>query len=141
MTFLTGTEAVLPMDSRGRVRVPAARREALLAEFAKSGLCARAFARLIGVHETTFSGWNRRQRKNRDKPAPAPIASRQELPPAIKPLQLLEAMSEAPPTRSWSSGLVIELAGGARVSVTSAGQLPLAAELLDLLAQARSRSC
>jgi D-arabinose 5-phosphate isomerase GutQ len=58
MTFLIPEETKLTVDSRGRVRVSAERRNALLTEIGKSGLTARAFARLMGVHESAFFAWN-----------------------------------------------------------------------------------
>jgi len=48
MTSLIGEVEVLKTDTRGRVRVPAERREALLDEFEKSGMSGAKFARLAG---------------------------------------------------------------------------------------------
>ena len=55
MTSLIGEAEVLKTDSRGRVRVPAERREALLDEFEKSGMSGAKFARLAGIHYATFA--------------------------------------------------------------------------------------
>ena len=49
MTFLSAPGEVFKQDSRGRVRVPPERREALLGEFEKSGVSGVKFARLEGV--------------------------------------------------------------------------------------------
>ena len=55
MTSLIGEAEVLKTDTRGRVRVPAERREALLDEFEKSGMSGAKFARLAGIHYATFA--------------------------------------------------------------------------------------
>jgi hypothetical protein len=49
MTSLTLEDEVLKTDRRGRVWVPPARGEALLAEFGRSGVSAAEFARLAGL--------------------------------------------------------------------------------------------
>ena len=50
------------MDAAGRMRVPRARREQLLREFATSGISARRFAQLAGVNPFTFYSWVQKQR-------------------------------------------------------------------------------
>ena len=50
-------------DRLGRVRVPAGRREELLAQFRESGLTRREFARREGVSYTTFCTWTQRADK------------------------------------------------------------------------------
>ena len=42
-------------DALGRVRTPRARREALLAEFARSGISGQKFATLVGINYQTFA--------------------------------------------------------------------------------------
>jgi len=54
---------ILKRDGLGRVRVPAECREALLAEFARSGLPATKFAELAGVRYQTFATWVQRSRR------------------------------------------------------------------------------
>ncbi len=92
-------------------RTDAVQRETLLAEFARSGLSAAAFARRHGLNYTTFCGWRQRQ----DKSKPSPDFVRVELPP---------------PT---SAEPVLELGSRARVRITEAGQIALAAQLLRAL--------
>ena len=45
------TSIILKSDSRGRVRTPPERREALVAEFERSGLPATKFSALVGVRQ------------------------------------------------------------------------------------------
>ena len=59
---MTSTEPeVCKVDRRGRVHVPATRREALLDEWERSGTSAPEFARLVGVKYGTLAGWRAKQ--------------------------------------------------------------------------------
>ena len=57
MTSLNAKTEVLKQDGRGRVRVSAQRREALLDEFERSGVSGAKFARLAGIKYATFANW------------------------------------------------------------------------------------
>ena len=98
-----------------RTRTSAPRRAQLLAAFERSGLSAAAFARQHHLHYTTFCNW--RQRQGQAKSAPDFVQV--ELPPPPAPAEL-----------------VLELGPFARVRITKAGQLELAARLLQVLSQA-----
>ena len=69
MTSTNVGAEILKQDGRGRVRVPARRREALLDEFEKSGASGAQFARLAGIKYATFAGWVLKRRKVRGRPA------------------------------------------------------------------------
>jgi len=99
-----------------RSRTTARRRIQLLAAFERSGLTAAAFARQHHLHYTTFCNW--RQRQGPAQPAPGFVQV--ELPPPPVPVEL-----------------VLELGSGARVRITEAGQLELAARLLQTLHRPR----
>lgn len=99
--------------SRRRWRCTRAdRRAQLLAAFDRSGLSAAAFARQHGLNYTTFCGW--RQRRAAAKPSSGFVQV--ELGNAPAPAEL-----------------VIELPARARMRITSAGQIELAARLLQTL--------
>ena len=51
------TSIVLKRDKLGRVRTPVERREALVAEFRRSGLSGMRFTELVGVRYNTFWSW------------------------------------------------------------------------------------
>ena len=51
---------ILKQDVMGRVRVTAARRAEVVAEFQRSGLSGYRFARMAGVKYPTFMGWVQR---------------------------------------------------------------------------------
>ena len=65
---------ILKQDELGRVRMPPERREALLAEFERSGMSGAAFARWTGIKYTTLAHW--RQMKKRHATADKPIRRR-----------------------------------------------------------------
>ncbi len=144
MTSTSETHNVLKTDTRGRVRVPAERREALLDEFDRSGLSGVKFAELAGVKYPTFALWAQKRRKARqsqtggtsapETSAPAPVAA----PAAIR---LFEVFNEAADSGGSSSGLTIDLPGGAKVRLDSPRQLRLTAELLQLLGAKGGRAC
>ena len=104
---------VLKTDARGRVRTPAAEREAILDLFEQGGLSGAAFARLHGIRYPTFAHWWK-QRRERRRSAGAPLFHE----------VVLEPKAGAQP-----EGLVIELPLGARVRLERAEQIPLIAVL------------
>ncbi|WP_083805300.1 IS66 family insertion sequence element accessory protein TnpA [Chthoniobacter flavus] len=131
-------EEVLKQDRRGRVRVSKERREALLTEFAGSGLSASAFAAMAGIKYPTFANWLQKRRKAGGNLVGAPVEGGN----GEGPIRLWEAVVEeqATPAGGNGAGLSIELPGAARLRVHSPAQLAMAAELLALIAQ-RSRGC
>ena len=139
MTSTTVKEEVLKQDRRGRVRVPPERREGLLAEFARSGLSAASFARMVGMKYSTFANWRQRQGKTQGMPVAAAAGALA----GGGPVRLLEAIVEEPvtPAARSSAGLVIELPGGSRLTVDAPAQLAMAAELVSLIAQRRRQGC
>jgi acetyl esterase/lipase len=131
MTDTTSTtEAcqVLPVDTRGRVRVSAQRREALLAQFDKSGMTGKRFAAWAGINYQTLCGWLQRRRKAGSQP-----------PTVADPrsLQWVEATLEGESRQAPARGvLVVHLPGGAWMEIGDGLSAALAAELLRNLAAA-----
>lgn len=116
---------LLPVDQNGRVRMPAAQRSAILAEFATSGLTGVAFAAHVGVKYPTFAGWIRQDRAVRG-------AERQ--PRRAKQVsQRLRFVEAAPVQAPTVNVLEVELPGGAKLRITASSQVSLAAELLRSL--------
>ena len=103
MTSTNGALEIFKTDSRGHIRVPVERREALLDEFEKSGMSGAKFARFAGIHYGTFATWAQRRRKERSAAAVAP---------GSKAVRLIEAMVEDEKTENSSmvgaAGLLIE---------------------------------
>ncbi len=98
-------------DGIGRVRVPAGRRQELVAAFRRSGLTRRKFARQEGVRYTTFCTWVQRAERTREmdsaRPAKRPVV------PGVgpKPMRFVEVAQPA----GVRSGLEVRLADGTTV--------------------------
>ena len=132
MTDTTSTtEAcqVLPVDTRGRVRVSAQRREALLSQFDKSGMTGKRFASWAGINYQTLCGWLQRRRKAAANQGPSMTEPRS--------LQWVEATLEGESRQAPGRGvLVVHLRCGARMEIGDGFSAALAAELLRNLAAA-----
>jgi transposase-like protein len=114
----TPEAAKLPVtvDTRGRVRTSREQRRLILDEFERSGVSAVEFARRSGLKYSTLAGWRHRHRRSKR-------------PGLVRPVRLLEAVLPTAPV-AGSIKLPVLLPGGARVEITCAAQLPLAAALL-----------
>lgn len=107
------------LDTRGRVRTSREQRRLILDEFERSGVSAVEFARRAGLKYSTLAGWRHRHRRSK-RSGP------------VRPVRLLEAvLPTAPmPVVTARPVLPVLLPGGARLEITCAAQLPLAAALL-----------
>ena len=147
MTSTNAKTEVFKQDARGRVRVSAQRREALLDEFERSAMSGEKFARLAGIRYSTFANWvlQRRRRRVSAGKAVNVMAVAGDAAAKAAPLRLLEAVLEAQGHEAGSStgsgGLLIELPGGSRMLVGSPVQLEMAAELVALIAQRARARC
>lgn len=119
---------ILKQDSRGRVRVPVERREALLDEFERSGMSAAAFSSLVGVKYQTFSCWWRKRQRRRGGEEGGLRGGE---------VRWLEAVVGHEPQEVREGGLIIDLPGGARMQIAGRSQAMLAAELLRALGERR----
>jgi hypothetical protein len=135
---------LLKTDTRGRVRVPVERREALLDEFERSGISAMAFAKIAGINYATFANWRQKRRKAREQRenVSEDAAAMGKTVETNRPMRLFEAFVEhGSSAGARSAGLTVELPAGARLVVESPVQVRLAAELLALLNQSARRAC
>ena len=82
----SASSTLIKTDRLGRMRTSPERRELLLDEFERSGMSGAEFAKMIGIHYTTFAGWRQRRNKRRrsKKSSSGPDSS--------KPLLLVEAV-------------------------------------------------
>lgn len=95
----------------------------LLEEFERSGTSAASFAKLAGVCYSTFAGWVHRRRKEkgvRTQGAQATVMPWVEATVAKEPSDATRAL--------W-----VHLPGGARMEIADAGQVALAAQLLQAM--------
>jgi transposase-like protein len=105
-------------DTKGRLRASKEQRRVVLAEFERSGMSAAAFAQRTGLKYSTFAAWVQRYRRTK-----RPVRK--------SPLRLLEAVTAQP--APVVIALQLQLPGGARLEISEASQIPLAAALLSAL--------
>jgi len=121
---------ILIQDSKGRVRTPRERREALLEEYERSGMSGLAFAEHTGIKYSTFASWIQKRRRRELADQKAPVMS--------KPVQWVEAVvSYQAGSEGSSAALLIELSGGAKMQIGDSRGAMLAAEVLRYLGEAR----
>ncbi len=130
MTTTTGGTEILKTDVLERMKTPAARREQLLDEFERSGLSGQKFAEFAGLRYQTFATWVQKRRRQRGA-----YPARNDPPKAARTLRWLEAVGDGAQTRSdqGSPALPVLLAGGARLEISCAKQIPLAVALVRKL--------
>ena len=123
---------LLKTDLLGRIKTPAARREQILNEFEQSGTSGVKFAELVGVKYQTFATWVQ-QRKRRSATSTKGKTSRA---PTAK-VRWLEAVVGGASSHGDKEAqtLPVQLPGGARLELTRAAQVPLAAALIRELQQ------
>jgi len=118
---------ILKIDTLKRVRVPKARREAILDEFERSGLSGAAFAKLHGLKYATFANWSLKRRKQTAAVEPT----------TTQPLgfaQLIIDQDELKLNRQPPGTLCVHLPGGAWLLLNGDDtQSALAAQLLKTL--------
>jgi hypothetical protein len=117
------TQEILKQDRKGRIRTPRARQEAILDEYERSGMSGPEFAEYLGIKYQTFATWVQKRRKRK---AGGLVVGKGAV-------RWLEAEVGSEESRTGKSGLVVELAGGARLSVGDERGAILAATVLRQL--------
>jgi hypothetical protein len=113
---------ILKQDVLGRVRSTAERRLAVVAEFRRSGLSGYRFARLAGMKYPTLMAWVKRAGVSTPAVREADVKRRP---------MLVEAVVGTP--AGTVEPLLVHVGGGVRLELTDAGQLTLAAQLIQAL--------
>jgi transposase-like protein len=121
MTVMESGSEILKVDEVGRVRTPPEKREAMLAEYERSGMTGAQFARFVGVRYSTLMYWLQKHRKQAGQSEEG-ASSRNDHP------GWLEARVEGEVARSEK--LVVEMGGGIRMLVSNRAQAALAGEVL-----------
>ena len=118
-------DQILIQDSRGRVRTPRERREALIEEYERSGMSGIAFAKEHGIKYTTLASWIQKKKKR--------TSSDQKGPEVGAGVQWVEAV--LPEQRDYieqGAPLIVRI-GGAEMEVADRKGAMLAAEVLRQL--------
>ena len=128
MTVMEPGSEILKVDEVGRVRTPPAKREAMLAEYDRSGMTGAQFARFVGVRYSTLMYWLQKRRKEAGQNAHM-AAHCQDHP------RWLEARVEGEVPKS--ENLVVEMSAGIRMVVGNRTQAALAGGLLRAMGLGR----
>ena len=122
-------QVILKTDRFGRVKVSAARRNALLDEYECSGLSGMEFAAMMGIKYPTFATWVQKRRIERDKPA---------VPKARWLEALLPAGGQDQPQ---APSIILSLPGGSKLSMATPAEAGIVAELLLALENRLRAAC
>ena len=128
MTVMEPGSEILKVDEVGRVRTPPEKREAMLAEYDRSGMTGAQFARFVGVRYSTLMYWLQRRRKETGQGEQV-AAPRQDHP------RWLEARVEGEVPKS--ENIVVEMGGGIRMLIGNRTQAALAGEVLRAMGLGR----
>ena len=128
MTVMESGSEIVKGDEVGRVRTPPEKREAMLAEYERSGMTGAQFARFVGVRYSTLMYWLQRRRKETGR-------GQQVITPGPDQPRWLEARVEGEVAKS--ENLVLEMGGGIRMLVGNRTQAALAGELLRAMGLGR----
>lgn len=116
---------ILKQDAMGRVRSTAERRSAVVEEFRRSGLSGYRFARLAGMKYPTLMAWVKRD--SGSTPAVRKVSVNQ------RPMLVEAILSGSTQGVRTVAPLLVQLGGGVRLELSDAGQLTLAAQLIQAL--------
>ena len=128
MTVMESGSEILKVDEVGRVRTPPEKREAMLAEYERSGMTGAQFARFVGVRYSTLMYWLQKRRKEAGQ-GEETANLRKDHP------RWLEASVEGELPRTEK--VVVELGDGVRMLVGTRTQAMLAGEVLRALGLGR----
>jgi hypothetical protein len=132
---------IFKTDTAGRVRVPRARREALLDEFERSGASGAQFAAYVGVKYSTFAAWVHKRRRQKAL-AQAGAPSEEPTKQAAAPMRWWETVVEGELKPSNEAEVLqVRLPGGAQLHIANGSQAALAAVLLEQLGRLGAKGC
>ena len=127
-----GQDQIVKVDRIGRIKTPRERREALLAEFDRSGMSGQQFAKWAGIKYGTFITWVQKWRrkdtpgKAEDKLVPAGTKSEVRWVEAVME-KATAKKSDANPT---ATVMIVQGPGGVRLELSEERHVLWAAKLL-----------
>ena len=134
MTSTNGmVDGIIKQDTRGRLRTTRERREVLLAEYDRSAMTGRKFAKWAGIKYTTFANWLQKRRKLGCRALAAPVVKN------ATNTRWLEAVVDSSPQKEPAKlkavGLIVHGPGGIRMELNDEKQVRWAARLLRELTE------
>ena len=132
MTTTIGlTDRIIKQDSRGRMRTTRERREALLAEFDRSGMSGQKFAAWAGIKYSTWANWVQQRRKKQGASAPKETKPGQDAANNVRWLEAVVGASAEKASEKPKTGvLIVHGPGGVRLELSDEKQVVWAARLL-----------
>jgi hypothetical protein len=134
MTTTIGlTDGIIKLDTRGRMRTTRERREALLAEFDRSGMSGQKFAAWAGIKYSTWANWVQQRRKAQGQVPSAPNETKpgEDAPNNVRWLEAVVGASTQKASAKPKTGvLIVHGPGGVRLELSDEKQVVWAARLL-----------
>jgi hypothetical protein len=128
---------ILSRDTRGRVLISQERREALLAEYDRSGMSGVKFAQYVGIKYSTLACWLQRRRRSREGEKLLLKAGTESGAGKSTGGWIEAVVEEGSSPRVLTGALRIDFAGGACCQISNVAEAALAAELLGRLGAKR----
>ena len=126
----TTTEHILRVDCFGRVTTTRERREALLAEFDRSGMSGQRFAKWAGIKYPTWASWVQKRRKKAGSISWPKAKSKAGTKVRWLEAVVAKSVPQQQCDQAETSGIIVQGPGGVRIEVCDAKQVSLAVQLL-----------
>jgi hypothetical protein len=122
-------DQIVKVDRIGRIKTPRERREALLAEFDRSGMSGQQFAKWAGIKYGTFITWVQKRRR---KSVVAATADKSETKDEVRWVEaVMEKATVTKPGSTTAAGaMIVHGAGGLRLELSEERHVLWAAKLL-----------
>jgi hypothetical protein len=129
MTPTMGPEQIVKVDRIGRIKTPRERREALLAEFDRSGMSGQQFAKWAGIKYGTFITWVQKRRR---KSVVVATTDKSETKEEVRWVEAVMEKATAPkPGSTTAAGtMIVHGASGLRLELSEERHVLWAAKLL-----------
>ena len=132
MTSTMGQDLIVKVDRIGRIKTPRERREALLAEFDRSGMSGQQFAKWAGIKYGTFITWVQKRRR---KGAPGQAEDKPVATGAKSEVRWVEAVMEKAAAKKSEANpnatvMIVHGASGVRLELSEERHVLWAAKLL-----------
>jgi hypothetical protein len=127
-----GLDQIVKVDRIGRIKTPRERREALLAEFDRSGMSGQQFAKWAGIKYGTFITWVQKRRR---KGAPGQAEDKPVAAGGNAEVRWVEAVMENATAKKSelntnATVMIVQVPGGVRLELGEERHVLWAAKLL-----------
>src|SRR5476651_341938 len=129
MTSTMGQDQIVKVDRIGRIKTPRERREALLAEFDRSGMSGQQFAKWAGIKYGTFITWVQKRRR---KGAPGQAEDKLVAHGTKSEVRWVEAVLEKATAKKSDANatvMIVQGPGGVRLELSEERHVLWAAKL------------